>query len=106
MGYSDQLSTALNEASGVSEKDSDLQEVKQGSQDVVAALKKGGWVHVNVAGHTYELAKNKMGSAVTVRKANGGRFGKITQYTTVDSALGAIDLGDQTDSHIIRSGSF
>jgi hypothetical protein len=80
--------------------------VKQGHQSVVSQLKKGGWVHVNVAGHTYEVAKNKMGSVVTVRKAKGGRFGKSQQFTTIDAALGAIDLGDQTDSHIIRSGSF
>lgn len=84
----------------------ELSEVRQGSQDVIKQLKKGGWVHVNVAGHTYELAKNKMGKVVTVRKQRGGRFGKAEQYMDIDKALSAIDLGDQSESHIIKSGTF
>ena len=105
MSYADQIDSALIEAGQT--EDTDLHEVKQGSQDVVAHLKKGGWVHVNVAGHTYELAKNKMGSTVTVRKGKGGKgFGKIKQYMKMADALDAAQLGDQADSHIIRSGYF
>jgi uncharacterized protein (DUF779 family) len=103
MSYADEIASAIDESAPVPQP---VHEVKQGSQDVVAALKKGGWVHVNVAGHTYELAKNKMGHSVSVRKGKGGAFGKSKQYTSIEDALGAIDLGDQTSSSIIRSGTF
>ncbi len=97
--YADQLEEALA-------VESDLVEVSQGSQDVRKALKVGGWVHVNVAGHTYELAKNKMGTSVSVRKQKGGRFGKAEQYMSIEDALAAVKLGDQANSHVIQTGSF
>lgn len=99
--YADLLEEAIT-----SEESSDLVEVTQGSQDVRKALKTGGWVHVNVAGHTYELAKNRMGTGVSVRKQKGGRFGKSEQFQSIDDALEAVRLGDQASSHIIQSGSF
>lgn len=102
MSYADQITNALGSTTEAPE----IHEVVQGSQDVVKHLKKGGWVHVNVAGHTYELAKNKMGSTVTVRKKSGGKFGKAEQYTTIDDALSAVQLGDQASSRIIQSGTF